>query len=185
MAALGLGRRLQLILDIADKVVAEAERHGADFALVAVDRGGHEMLVYRSDLCSYNAIEPARRKAVTAAAMGIPTSIITGMSMPDPVMQRALTASPDMLAVPGGFPIMMDNVVVAGLGISGGHYSEDHMIVAKALVKEGHLPPAMLHMGPPPGPPGGSGAPPGGPPRPDEEGPFSPIPGGMPAGVVQ
>jgi uncharacterized protein GlcG (DUF336 family) len=150
MGALGIGRRLQLILDIADKVIHQAERHGADVAIVAVDRGGREVLVYRTDLCSYNAIEPARRKAVTSAAMGMPTSVITGMTMPDPVGQRALAASPDMLAVPGGFPIMQDNVVIGGIGLSGGHYTDDHMILAKVLVTDGEIPPAMPMMRPPP-----------------------------------
>jgi glc operon protein GlcG len=160
MGALGLGRRLQLIMDVADKVIVQAERQNADVAIVAVDRGGREVLTYRTDLCSYNAIEPARRKAITSAAMGMPTSIITGMTGPDPIAQRALGASPDMLAVPGGFPIMQDNVVVGGIGLSGGRYTDDHMLVAKALVAEGEPPPAMLMMPPPPmgGPGDGAGA---------------------------
>jgi glc operon protein GlcG len=162
MGALGMGRQLKLIMDVANKVIAEAERHNADVAVVAVDRGGREVLTYRTDLCSYNAMEPARRKAVTSAAMGMPTSIITGIMAPDPVGQRALAASPDMLAVPGGFPIMQDNVVIGGIGLSGGHYTDDHMLLAKVLVAAGELPPAMMAMHPPPmGGPGDMGPPPG------------------------
>jgi glc operon protein GlcG len=170
MGSLGLGRRLAHILEIADEATRHAERMGADFAIVAVDRGGRDVLVYRSDLCSYNALEPARKKAITSAAMGMPTSVVTGFTMGDPVGQRAMAASPDMLAVPGGFPIMLDNVVVGGIGLSGGHYNEDHLILAKAIVKDGPLPPAMVgppQGGPPPGmmPQGGppNGMPPQGP----------------------
>jgi glc operon protein GlcG len=180
MGALGMGRRLKLIVDVADKVIGRAERHGTDVAVVAVDRGGREVLVYRTDLCSYNAVEPARRKAVTAAAMGMPTSVITGMMMPDPVGQRALAASPDMLAVPGGFPIIQDDVVVGGIGVSGGHYTDDHMILAKVLVTDGEAPPAMLVLQPPPiGGPGAMPPPQGRPnsPMPPPDGP----PPGMPA----
>jgi glc operon protein GlcG len=168
MGSLGLGRRLAHILEIADEATRHAERMGADFAIVAVDRGGRDVLVYRSDLCSYNALEPARKKAITSAAMGMPTSVVTGFTMGDPVGQRAMAASPDMLAVPGGFPIMLDNVVVGGIGLSGGHYNEDHLILAKAIVKDGPLPPAMVgppQGGPPPGmmPQGGPPQKPGGP----------------------
>jgi glc operon protein GlcG len=183
MGALGIGRRLKLIMDVADKVIHQAERHGADVAVVAVDRGGREVLVYRTDLCSYNAIEPARRKAVTSAAMGMPTSVITGMIMPDPIGQRALAASPDMLAVPGGFPIMQDNIVIGGIGLSGGHYTDDHMLLAKALVIAGEISPAMMAMHPPPMggssdmmPPSGMSPPPGMQPPPG----FTPPPGMMP-----
>jgi glc operon protein GlcG len=177
MGALGMGRRLKLIMDVADKVIAQAQRHNADVAVIAVDRGGREVLAYRTDLCSYNAMEPARRKAVTSSTMGMPTSIITGMMAPDPVGQRALAASPDMLAVPGGFPIMQDNVVIGGIGISGGHYTDDHMLLAKVLVAAGELPPAMMAMHPPPmGGPGDMMPPPPGmaPPQGMQPPPFPP-----------
>jgi glc operon protein GlcG len=183
MGALGLGRRLQLIMQIADEAILQAERFGFDFAIVAVDRGGREVLTYRSDLCSYNAIEPARKKAITSAAMGMPTSSIAAVTMGDPIAQRALGASPDMLAVPGGFPIIQDNIVIGGIGMAGGHYTDDQQVLAKVLVKQGDPYPAMLlppPMGPPPGgppvEPGPGGPPPGG--------AIPPIPGGMmpPAG---
>jgi glc operon protein GlcG len=160
MGSLGLGRRLQLVIEMADKVIHEAERMGADVAVVAVDRGGREILSYRSDLCAYTATEPARRKATTAAAIGAPTSFVASAMGGDPVAMQALASSPDMLAAPGGFPIIQDNIVIGGIGLSGGHYSQDHQILAKALVKIGDLPAAMFSMGPPPGAPSqGAGTP--------------------------
>jgi glc operon protein GlcG len=174
MGAIGIGRRLRLIMDIADEAALHAERFGFDFAIVAVDRGGRELLAYCSDLCSYNALAPARKKAITAAAMGMPTSSITAVTMADPIAQRALAASPDMLAVPGGFPIIQDGMVIGGIGMAGGHYTDDQQVLAKVLVKQGDPYPAMLM--PPMMPPGGpQGGPPGGPPK----GATPPIPGGM------
>ncbi len=168
MGALGMGRRLKLILEIADEAVLCAERFGFDFAIVAVDRGGREILAYRSDLCSYNALAPARKKATTSASMGMPTSTITAVTIGDPVALRAIDASPDMLAVPGGFPIIQDGIVIGGIGMAGGHYTDDQQVLAKVLVKQGEPYPAMLTpplMGPPPGGPPQSGA-------------VPPIPGG-------
>jgi uncharacterized protein GlcG (DUF336 family) len=154
------GRRLQYIMDIADQAVAEAERLGLDVAVVAVDRGGRTILAYRTDLTSYNALEPARKKAVTAAAMGMPTSTVTGFTMADPIGQRAMAASPDMLAVPGGFPIIQDNICVGGIGVAGGHYTDDQQLLSKVLVKFGQNFPAMPIAPPPGGPPPGGPIPP-------------------------
>jgi glc operon protein GlcG len=157
---MGMGRRLTLITDIADAVIAAAERLGQDVTVVAVDRGGREILSYRSDLTAHSAMEPARKKAVTAAAMGMPTSTIAGLTMMDPIGQRALAASPDMLAVPGGFPVIQDNIVIGGIGVAGGHYTDDQMLLSRVLVKFGHDFPAM----PAPPPPMPGGPPPGSPP---------------------
>ncbi len=156
MDANGLGRKLALIVDIADQSIAEAERLGLDVAVVAVDRGGREILAYRTDLTSYNALEPARKKAITAAAMGMPTSTVTAFTMGDPIGQRAMAASPDMLPVPGGFPVIQDNICIGGIGVAGGHYTDDQQLLSKVLVRFGAPYPAMT-MPPPP-----MGAPPGG-----------------------
>jgi uncharacterized protein GlcG (DUF336 family) len=160
MAAAALGRRLSVMMEMADDVIAQAERLGLDVAVVAVDRGGREVVTYRTDLTSYNALEPARKKAVTAAAMGMPTSTVVAFTMMDPIGQRAMAASPDMLAVPGGFPVVLDNIVIGGIGVAGGHYTDDQQLLSKVLVKYGAPYPAMAV--PPPMPPAG-GPPPGGP----------------------
>jgi uncharacterized protein GlcG (DUF336 family) len=154
-------------MQIADQVVLEAQRRGIDIAIVAVDCGGREILAYRTDLTSYNALEPARKKAITAAAMGMPTSTVTGFTMGDPIGQRAMAASPDMLAVPGGFPLIQDNVCVGGIGVAGGHYTDDQLLMSAVLVKFGAPFEAMMM------PPPQMGVPPGGPP-----------PGGGPGGGV-
>lgn len=161
MTTEGSGARLARAMEIADGVLAHAERLGLDVAIVAVDRGGREILTYRSDLTSYNALEPARKKATTSAAMGMPTSTVTSMTMADPIAQRALGASPDMLPVPGGFPIIIDNRVVGGIGVAGGHYTDDQQLLSKVLVKAGVPIPAM--PAPPPrmpesGPPAATGS---------------------------
>jgi glc operon protein GlcG len=148
------------VAGIADSVLVEAERMGADVAIVATDLSGRVILAYRTDQCSYTALEPARRKAVTSASMAAPTSFVASVAATDPVAAQALAASPDMLAVPGGYPIVLDHVLVGGIGVAGGHYGQDHMILAKAFVAEGELPAPMFHMSlgnqraPMPAPPG-------------------------------
>jgi uncharacterized protein GlcG (DUF336 family) len=137
-----MGRRLDLVWGIAERVAGYAHRYNFDFALVAVDAGGRNILTYRSDLCSYTAIEPARRKAIASATMRMATSTMSAITMLDQIAQKALSVT-EMLAVPGGFPLLMDGNCVGGIGVSGGHYGDDQYILSKALVERGDMFPAI------------------------------------------
>jgi uncharacterized protein GlcG (DUF336 family) len=137
-----LGRRLDLAWSIAERVAGYAHRYNFDFAMVVVDSGGRNILTYRSDLCSWTAIEPARRKAIASATMRMATSTMSAITMLDQIAQKALSVT-EMLAVPGGFPLLMDGNCVGGLGVSGGHYGDDQFILSKALVERGDMFPAI------------------------------------------
>jgi uncharacterized protein GlcG (DUF336 family) len=138
-----LGRRLDAVWAIAERVAGYAQRYNFDLALVAVDDGGRTILTYRSDLCSWTALEPARKKAIAAATMRMATSTVAAITSFDQLAQRALGATPDILAVPGGFPLILDGNCVGGIGVAGGHYGDDQYILSKALVELGDMVPAM------------------------------------------
>jgi len=112
-----------------------AETYNLNVTVLAVDKGGHLIALLRTDRAAFSSVEAARRKAVAAASLQMPTSAQIHMFENDPLVITALTASGDMLIVPGGFPLIVDNVCVGGLGIAGGHYSEDVMLGEKALTK--------------------------------------------------
>jgi glc operon protein GlcG len=106
---------------------------GLDVAVVVVDKGGHIVAAQRRDLCGYPPVETARRKASTAAVLGAPTALLATFVWQDPIAARALEASPDMLAVPGGAPLVLDGLVMGGIGVAGARYDEDQLIVERAL----------------------------------------------------
>lgn len=110
-----------------------AETHNNNVSIVAVDLGGHPVVLLRCDHAPFSATEAARRKAVASASLAMPTSGMAEMFAGDPMVLTALHASGDMLIVPGGFPIIFENRCIGGLGIAGGHYSEDDLIGRKAL----------------------------------------------------
>lgn len=126
-------RRFTLMQQLCDAVISEAGRLGFDICVVAVDTGGHPIVTYRMDLCPYPPLEAARRKAVTACAMRAPTAMVAKLVDMDNVAHQAMSASPDLLAVPGGFPIFLDGMCVGGLGIAGGHYRDDNWLGEAAL----------------------------------------------------
>lgn len=126
-------RRLSLAKALCEATLAEAQRLGFDICVIAVDTGGHPIALLRSDLCPYAPMEAARRKAITACSMKAPSAMIADLIQHDPLAAAALAASPDMLAVPGGFPILLDNVCVGGFGVAGGHYRDDAWLGEAAL----------------------------------------------------
>ncbi len=126
-------RRLALAKALCEATVAEAQRLGFDICVIAIDPGGHPIALLRTDLSPYAPMEAARRKAITAFSMKAPSAMMADLLGHDPLAATAMAASPDLLAVPGGFPIFLDNVCVGGLGIAGGHYRDDNWIGEAAI----------------------------------------------------
>jgi len=111
-----------------------SETYNLNVTVLAVDHGGHLIALYRTDYAAFASIEAARRKAVAAACFQMPTAAQHHMFENDPLVMVAAMASGDLLIVPGGFPLILDNVCVGGVGIAGGHYREDQMLGEKALL---------------------------------------------------
>ena len=106
---------------------------GFDICVVAVDTGGHPVASLRTDLCPYAPLEAARRKAITAMSMKAPSAMMADLLTHDPLAATATAASPDLLAVPGGFPFFLDGICVGGFGVAGGHYRDDNWLGEAAL----------------------------------------------------
>ena len=104
----------------ADAVAAALAKCQADnlpFVTVAlVDRFGTVQALLRGDNAAEHTIEAAQRKAYTAAAFGVPTSQlaqrITGNS-------PGIDDLPGTLFLPGGVPLKVNGVSVAGIGVGG------------------------------------------------------------------
>ncbi len=128
-------RLLHVAQALGERALAVARRFGSDVAFAAVDKGGHLIFLARHDLCAYPPVEVARRKAATAACLRIPTHMLAREALHDPISAAALAASPDMLAVPGGFPLILDGLCQGGVGLAGGSYVEDLMFMEKAMAE--------------------------------------------------
>ena len=115
------------------KVLELAEEHNLSVSAVAVDKGGHLIAVQRGDRTAFPSVEAARRKATASANTGTSTAALLHMMGGDPVVIGAMQASNDMLIVPGGYPMILNQAPVGGFGIAGGHYSEDVMLGDLAL----------------------------------------------------
>jgi len=76
----------------------------------------------------------AQDKAYTAVGFGIPSHSWHDFIKDDPPLAAGAPTGIDRLVVfGGGYPIVIDGAVVGGVGVSGGHYSEDMEVAEAAL----------------------------------------------------
>jgi uncharacterized protein GlcG (DUF336 family) len=130
-----MDRRLTLAFNAIDKVLATARKYGLEVTIAVVDSSGDLVAAARQDLAAYASFDAARKKACTAAALKLPTAALTEMIANDPIGQRALAANPELLAVPGGFPLFLDGACIGAIGVAGGAWSDDQMVGAEALIE--------------------------------------------------
>jgi uncharacterized protein GlcG (DUF336 family) len=97
--------------------LAKCQADKLPFVTVAlVDRFGTVQALLRGDNAAEHTIESAKQKAYTAAAFGAPTSElakrITGNG-------PSIADLPGTLFLPGGVPLKVNGVSVAGIGVGG------------------------------------------------------------------
>ncbi|WP_242702001.1 GlcG/HbpS family heme-binding protein [Arthrobacter cavernae] len=105
----------------ADAVKAALAKCQADklpFVTVAlVDRFGTVQALLRGDNAAEHTIEAAKQKAYTAAAFGAPTSELAGRISGNG--KPSIADLPGTLFLPGGVPLKVNGVSVAGIGVGG------------------------------------------------------------------
>jgi uncharacterized protein GlcG (DUF336 family) len=119
--------------DLVRKAVEAAAAQGAPIAAVVVDRGGHVVAAARMDGVSFVMADVAQKKATMASAMGAPTHAVAEMAKSDDLLAAAFTGSDHVIALGGGLPVMGDGGPVGGLGVAGGHYTQDQAIAEAAM----------------------------------------------------
>jgi uncharacterized protein GlcG (DUF336 family) len=123
---------LELAQEIVNRAVAQAVEDGGAFVVSVVDESGVQKAFARMDGAPLLSVQVAHDKAYTAAGFGLPTDgwfdFIKG---DEPLRVGAPTGIDRLVVFGGGYPITVDGAVIGGVGVSGGHYTQD-MAVAQA-----------------------------------------------------
>jgi uncharacterized protein GlcG (DUF336 family) len=122
--------------DLAHRMIAAAEAKanemGHPFVIAVVDDSGVLKAFSRMDGAALLAVQVAQDKAYTAVGFGLPTDAWHDFIKDDPPLALGAPAAIDRLVVfGGGYPISIGGKLAGGIGVSGGHYSQD-MEVAQA-----------------------------------------------------
>jgi uncharacterized protein GlcG (DUF336 family) len=112
---------------------ARAREKGAAAVIAVVDESGILKAFSRMDGAPLLSVDVARDKAYTAVAFGIPTHEWFNFIKDDPPLLHGIVKTPRLVVFGGGYPLMADGQLIGGIGVSGGHYTDD-MQVAEAGV---------------------------------------------------
>src|ERR1700723_747168 len=125
---------LGLAKDLAVRVEAEATKARAPVSVCFIDIHGNIVLLHRMNGAPAFSMEISERKAYTSALVGIRTSELLPMTQPgQPLFPLATVAGGKYCAMGGGVPVNREDVLVAGIGVSGGTVEQDTSIVEAAL----------------------------------------------------
>lgn len=113
--------------------VSNARDQGKNFSIAICDPGGNLKAFLRMDGAPQISVSIAQDKAYTAASLGIATHALHEFIKGDPPLATGLVHVPRVITFGGGFPIVDDGKLIGGIGVSGGHYSEDMECASRAL----------------------------------------------------
>lgn len=117
------------------RLIEAAAKHAAaievPMVIAVVDESGVLKAFHRMDGAPLLSVQLAQDKAWTAASYGLATHAWHDFIVTDPPLLHGIIKTPRLIVFGGGYPVEIDGVCVGGIGVSGGHYSQD-MEVAQA-----------------------------------------------------
>jgi uncharacterized protein GlcG (DUF336 family) len=124
--------------ELAHRMVAAAEKKAREmkhpFVIAIVDESGVLKAFSRMDGAPLLSVQVAQDKAYTSVGFGLSTDGWHDFIKDDPPLAAGAVGGIARLVVfGGGYPIKVEDEIVGGVGVSGGHYSQD-MEVAKAAL---------------------------------------------------
>jgi len=115
--------------------IAKATEIDVKISLAVVDAGGQLLAFLRMDGARMFSGRATIKKAITSASQGL----ATGYHSKDDEVSMQIRMDGDFTNVPGGFPIIVDGLVIGGVG-AGGAKREEDVIVAQAALNALGLP---------------------------------------------
>src|SRR5262249_53237420 len=117
---------------------AKANELGQPFVIAVVDDDGVLKAFSRMDRAPLLSVQVAQDKAYTAVGFGMPThGWHDFIKHAPPLAAGAPTGIDRLVLLGGGFQIQVGDEVVGGMGVSGGHYSQDQQVAEAGLAALG------------------------------------------------
>jgi len=120
--------------NIAAAAEAEALRNAWRVVIAIVDDGGHLLYLQRNHGTQFGSVEIAIQKARAAVAFQRPTKVAEDAVLNGRLIHLAL---PGALPAEGGVPLMHNDQIIGGLGISGVRSFEDGQIAQAGVAALG------------------------------------------------
>ncbi len=112
---------------------AEASAMGVPVTVAVLDGGGAVKLLSRMDGAPLISIETATSKAYAALAIGMPPDDFFLAIKDDPAAVASFATRPGVALIAGGLPVVVDGLVIAGIGVAGAMTgAEDRRVAERA-----------------------------------------------------
>lgn len=116
-------------LAVLTAAVARAEAMGQPQCIVIVDGSGEVLAEVRMTGAKFLSRKSALSKALTAASTGVETT-----SIPEAVRtQIGLATDGNVTGLPGGLPIIVDGMLLGGIGVGSGSGDQDIEVARAGL----------------------------------------------------
>jgi uncharacterized protein GlcG (DUF336 family) len=112
---------------------AKAEEIGKPMVISIVDPGGDLIALRRMDGAPLLSLGLSQDKAYTAVSFGLPSHQWFDFIKEDDPLRIGIVHTPRLVVFGGGYPILDGDALVGGIGVSGGHYSDDMQVAEAAL----------------------------------------------------
>lgn len=116
---------------------AKAEEMGIPMVIAVCDEAGILKAYLRMDGAAQLSVDIAQNKAYTAISFGMPTHEWFEFIKNDPPLLHGIVHTDRLVVFGGGYPVRIDGQVVGGIGVSGGHYTQDQQVAEAGLAALG------------------------------------------------
>lgn len=116
---------------------AKADEIGKPMVIAVVDPGGTLIALRRMDGAPLLSVGIAQDKAYTAISFGMPSHQWFDFIKEDDPLRVGIVHTPRLVVFGGGYPVTAEGGMVGGIGVSGGHYSDDMQVAEAALAGVG------------------------------------------------
>jgi len=112
---------------------AKAREIGIKVGIAVVDENGVIKAFSRMDGAPLLAVSIAQDKAYTAISFSMATHEWFEFVKNDPPLLHGIIKTDRLIVFGGGYPIQAQEGIIGGIGVSGGHYSDDMEVAQAAL----------------------------------------------------
>jgi uncharacterized protein GlcG (DUF336 family) len=128
-------QKVSITADAAERMInaaeAKARELGKPMCIAVCDSDGTLKAFRRMDGAPLLSVQIAQDKAYTTIGFGMATHEWFDFVKNDPPLLHGIIKTDRLIVFGGGFPIKTDQGIIGGLGVSGGHWTDD-MVVAEA-----------------------------------------------------
>lgn len=126
---------IEKLISASQDALHTAHHQKVAVCITVVDQGGHIVYQLRMNDANFMTNEVSFLKAKTAFLFRCPSHALRTITEKVPVLLPTMAKVPgDVCMLEGGLPLLVNNRVVGGVGVSGGNFEQD-LSIATAFVE--------------------------------------------------